>query len=175
MMNKLQHWFFTTKLGEWYFSFLLWLDSKDKVSTKYLTPKEMAQITRQYSLLHKGVKEVKQKVNLLVASKSAEEYDKVLKEMDDLFGLSSYNAGSAEHQMAEVMKTIKAKKGNKDIVTHTDQAKMVQDRISDYKELQGHVLKRQMMRSIRKAKEEGNKKLLKELETQWRTKYGNRR
>ena len=174
-MNKLINWFFTTKLGEWYFEFLLWLDRKNDKPTKYLTPREIAQITRQYSLVHKGVEEVKKKVNLLVTSKSAEEYDKILGEMDDLFALSDYDTNSSEFKMSQLMKSIQVKKGNKDIITHTDKARMIQDRIHDYKQLQDHKLKRDMMRNIRKAKTNGDVKLVEELETKWREKYGNRR
>lgn len=175
MMNRLQQWFFTTKLGEWYFELLLWLDRTEDRPTRYLTPREVAQITRQYSLLHKGVEEVKKKVNLLVNSQTAEEYDKVLNELEDLFKLSDYEDNSSEFRMSQLMRSIQVKKGNKDIVTHTDRARMIQDRIGDYKELQDHKLKRDMMREIRKARKEGNAEKVERLENEWKVKYGNRR
>lgn len=175
MQSRLAQWFFTTKLGELYFEVLLWLDRKKDNPDKYLTPKEIAQITRHYSLLDKGIKEVKTKVNIIVNSHTAEEYDKVLKEIEDLFQFSKYDDTSSEHKIAQLMRAIKVKKGNKDIITHTEKAKMIQDRIGDYKQLQDHKLKRETLRDIRKAKKSGDAVLAEKLEQEWKVKYGNRR
>ena len=63
-MNKLINWFYTTRLGGLYFDFLLWSDRrKERKQLRYLTPKEIAQVVRQYSLIREGVKEVKSKVH----------------------------------------------------------------------------------------------------------------
>lgn len=174
-MKKLIDWFWTTKLGGLYFEFLLWLDHKKEMdNVKYLTPKEVAQITRQYTLVDKGVTEVKRNVNKLLTAKTAEEYDKALSSIEDLTSFATREPNSPEAKFAQMLRAMKVKKGNKDIVTHTDRAKMIQGRIEDYKELQEHVVKRKLLRQIREAKKQNDEESLHKLEEQWRNKYGRR-
>lgn len=99
-MNKLVNWFYSTWLGGLYFELLLWLDRRnEKKQLRYLTPKEMAQIVRQYSILGEGVKEIKSKVNTLIQSRNKEEYDKVLKEIDDMVVLAELKPDDPKAQM----------------------------------------------------------------------------
>jgi hypothetical protein len=171
VIDKIRNWFFTTWLGDLYFRFLLWRDSK-QTNVRYLTPQEAITITRQYSLLHRGVTEVKKQVNELVKSKSAEEYDQTLKKIENMLQFADRAPDSAEARLADVLRSMQVKKGNKDIVTHTDHAKMIQGRIDDYKELQDHVVRRTLMRDIRKAKASGDQTLVSKLEKEWKEKYG---
>lgn len=171
-MSRVRNWFFSTWLGEQYFNFLLWRDRRADQSVRFLTPQEAVTITRQYSLLYRGVEEVKKEVNKLVNAKTAAEYDNILKGVENMMDFASRAEDSPEARFAQVIRAMKVKKGNRDIVTHTDQAKMVQDRIGDYKDLQDHVVKRTLMRQIRKARQADDKQLLAQLEQEWKEKYG---
>ena len=171
-MNKIKNWLWTTTLGGYYFELLLWIDTK-RSKEKYLTQKEIAQIVRQYSLLDKGVKEVKRNINKLVTSTTAEEYDKVLSNIENLLKYSEKDPNSQEAIFADMLRSTKISK-IKDIETHIDRVKMIEGRIKDYKELQEHVVKRKLMRQIRQAKKENDIDLTEQLETEWRDKYGNR-
>ena len=174
-MNRIINWFYTTWLGNLYFDFLLWLDRRnERNNIRYLTPKEMAQIVRQYSLLGEGVKEVKQKVNTLISSKTKDEYDKILKEIDDMVTLAEREANDPKAQFATFLKS-NMDFSNSDIKTTTDRAKMVDKRIKDMYELQDDKLKRQLLRDIRKANEAGDQNKVVQLQTEFNTKYGTRR
>lgn len=174
-MNRLVNWFYTTWLGNLYFEFLLWLDRvNSRQETRYLTPKEVAQIVRQYSLLGEGVKEVKHKVNSLIASRTKEEYDTVLKEIEDMVTLAERKSDDPKAQFSNFLKS-KMDFSNSDIKTVTDRAKMVDKRINDMYELQKDKLKRQKLRDIRQAQKEGNVELAKQLKQEFEEDYGNRR
>lgn len=172
MINKLFNRFISTWLGDLYFRFLLWRDRRKNNTVRYLTPSEAITITRQYSLLHKGVEEVKKEVNKLVNVKDAKEYDAVLKGIENMMNLAQRPENSSEARLAEALRSIQVKKGSKDVITHTDHAKMVEGRIEDYKELQAHVEKRTLMRQVRKAKQAGDLKQVAKLEQEWKEKYG---
>ena len=146
---NLKNWFYTTKLGEYYFEFLLWLDRRND-RPRYLTPKEVAQVIRQYSLLNEGVGAVKQHVNSLIRAKNKEEYDSALKHIEDLAPLAKRQGDVAREQYANFLREVCVKKGEIDIATDTDRAKMVEQRINDYKELQAHIEKRNAIRAARK-------------------------
>jgi hypothetical protein len=154
-VNKLINWFYTTWLGNLYFELLLWLDRRnEKKQLRYLTPKEMAQIVRQYSLLGEGVKEVKSKVNTLIASRTKEEYDKVLKEIDDMVTLAEREANDPKAQFASFLKS-NMDFSNSDIKNTTDRAKMINKRIDDMKELHKDIEKRRKLRLARQLRKEG--------------------
>ncbi len=146
---RLLDWFYSTKLGEYYFELLLWIDRRND-RPRYLTPKEVAQVIRQYSLLNEGVGAVKQHVNALIKSKDREEYDLALKNIEDLAPLAYRKGDAAREQYANFLKEVCVKKGNVDIATATDKAKMIEQRINDYKELQAHIVKRNAIREARK-------------------------
>lgn len=146
---KLVDWFYTTKLGEYYFEFLLWLDRRND-RPKYLSPKEVAQVTRQYSLLNEGVGAVKQHVNTMIRARNKQEYDSALKNIEDLTVLAHRKDDTARQQYADFLREVCVKKGEVDIATATDKAKMIEQRINDYKELQEHIVKRKAIREARK-------------------------
>lgn len=174
-MNKLINWLYTTWLGNLYFETLLWLDRRDeKKNLRLLSPKEASQIIKQYSLLGDGVKEIKDKVNSLIATKTKEEYNKILKEIDNIISLAERQANDPKSQFVNFLKS-NVDFSNKDIKNTTDRAKMVNKRINDMYELQEDKLKRQLIREIRKANQEGDKIKLSQLQMEFKEKYGTRR
>jgi pyruvate/2-oxoglutarate/acetoin dehydrogenase E1 component len=172
-MNKILNLFYGTYLGGLYFDFLLWLDRKsNKKAIKYLTPKEMATIVKESNKIHTGVAIIKQKVNSLVNSKSREEYHEILCEIEDLTTLSHRNNTSEVAKFSKMLRDTYVKKGNKDITTHTEMAKMIDQRIEDIKELWEHQAKRQLLRDIRKAGAASDTQLLNKLQLEYKSKYG---
>lgn len=173
LWSKLLNWFYTTPLGNLYFEFLLWKDRRNSRSElRYLSPKEVSQIIRQYSLMAEGVKEVKKKVNELVSTKSANEYNKVLSEIEDMVQLAERDPESPQAKFASVLRQMGDYKKVKDIESVTDRAKMIDKRIQDMYELQAHVERRTLLREIRKAKKNGNIEQVTKLEQEWKQKYG---
>lgn len=164
-------WFCGTFLGGLFFEFLLWLDRR-KERKHFLNYKEVAQIIREYSLLDEGMKQIKTKVNSLIVTKSADEYNKLLLEIEDMVTLAERDTNHPKSQLADLLRDMYTKKGNQDIVTLTDRAKMVDQRIQDMYELQNHVAKRQLLREIRKLRTEGNNEKADELKKEYDTKYG---
>lgn len=164
--------FYGTFIGGLYFDFLLWLDRTTDKPSRYLTPKEMAQVIRQYSMLNEGVNQVKRKVNTLINSKSKEEYEKVLSELENMVEFAERDSNTPQAQFSNMLRQMAVKKGNQDIVTMTDKAKMVEKRIDDMYELQEYTLKRRLIQQIRAAKTEGNTELANKLQEEFNTKYG---
>jgi hypothetical protein len=172
---KLRNWLYSTWIGDLYLSFLIWKDAKTDSGPRFLTPGEAATIIREYSLLTQGVTKAKKTVNALVASKSKEEYHRVLSELNNMIDLSDYDDNDvSRRQFGNVIREISVKKGNQDIVTPQDKLNMIHQRIEDYKELHAHQAKRNLMRQLRKARQENNQELAKQLETELREKYGQR-
>lgn len=171
-MNRIFSWFYGTYLGGLYFSLLLWIDRKKSRPSKYLTPKEMAQVVRQYSLLNEGVNQVKGKVNKLINSRSKEEYHLTLSEIEDMINLAERDTDSIEAKFSKALREVYIKKSSQDVVTHTDMAKMIDQRIEDHREMWDHQQKRQLMRDIRKAEKQGDQELIKKLKTEFEIKYG---
>ena len=174
LKNRLINWIYSTWIGDLYFRYLVWQDSKKDTDIRYLTPKEAAQVIREYSLVSEGVKRVKKKVDQLINSRDKGEYHRVLTEIEDMILLAAdpKNEDPGRLQFANVVRQMAVKKGNKDIVTPQDKLDMIHKRIEDYKELHAHQAKRSLMRQIRKAKQENNQVLLLELETEFKEKYG---
>ena len=171
-MNKLLTWFFSTSLGGLYFELLLWIDRKKSNPTKYLTPKEMAQIVRESNKTYEGVSKVKKKVNELINSRSSEEYHKALSELEDLTKLSTHEENSSQARFSKLLRSTYDLAKNRDIITHTDKAKMIDKRIQDMRELWDDKNKRQLLRGIRQARIEGNTQLADKLQTEFNNKYG---
>ena len=172
---KLRNWLYSTWIGDLYLSFLIWKDAKTDSGPRFLTPGEAATIIREYSLLTQGVTKAKKTVNALVASKSKEEYHRVLSELNNMIDLSDYDDNDvSRRQFGNVIREISVKKGNQDIVTPQDKLNMIHQRIEDYKQLHAHQAKRNLMRQLRKARQENNQELAKQLETELREKYGQR-
>jgi len=171
LKNSILNWFYTTYVGGLYFDLLLWIDRRTDRPTKFLTPKEMAQITRESSQLTEGVILIKNKINKLVVSKSKEEYNKVLSEIEDMVSHADYERNSDKAKFAHILRQIYVKKGT-DIVTMTDRAKMIDQRIQDMGELHSHIIKRNMLRAIRSARTEGNLNEANKLEQEFLKIYG---
>lgn len=174
--NNLLVLFYGTKLGGLIFEFLLWLDRRSDRPTKYLTPKEMAQIVREYSKVYEGVDQIKRKVKQLVQANSKEEYQRVLQEITDLVNLASYEEemNTPRAQFVDYLRQVQVKKGTQDIVTATDMAKMIDQRIEHTYAVQQDKLKRQLLREIRKERNLGNAEKVRELEQEYIKKYGRR-
>ncbi len=167
-INKLVNWFYTTWVGNLYFEFLLWRDRQnDRASLRYLTPKEIQQIVRQYSILGEGVKEVKGKVNKLVESRTKDEYDKVLREIEDMVSLAERDTNDPKAQFTTFLRS-KMDLTPTDIKNVTDRAKMVDRRIKDMKELQEHKVKRDKLRLARKFRKEGKLEEAAEVEKEFK-------
>lgn len=172
---KLLNWMWSTWIGDLYLRLLIWKDSQSQSGPRYLTPGEAATIVREYSMLTQGVTKAKQTVNALVTSRSKSEYHRVLSELENMIDLSDYgNNDAARRQFGNVIREISVKKGNQDIVTPQDKLNMIHQRIDDYKELHAHQAKRNLLRQLRKAKQENNEELVKQLETELQVKYGQR-
>jgi hypothetical protein len=165
-------WFFTTYVGGLYFEFLLWVDRRTDKPSTYLTPKEMATIVRESSQITEGIVLMKQKVNQLVRSKSKDEYQKLLVEIEDLVPYSEKDTESDRAKFAYILRQMYVKKGDKDIVTTTDKAKMVDQRIQDMYELHDHIAKRSLLRAIRSARNQGDANQATKLEQEFLIKYG---
>lgn len=171
-MNFLLRWFYGTILGGIYFEFLLWIDKKRSKSPKYLSPKEVTQVIRQYSLLNEGVTQVKKKVNSLINSRNKEEYNLLLSELEDMMNLADRDSNTPQAKFSEILRDMAVKKSSKDINTHTEMAKMIEQRIEDTKELWDDQYKRKLMRDIRKASQLGDKDLVNKLQMEFQVKYG---
>jgi hypothetical protein len=169
LLDKLLNWFYSTRLGGLYFDFLLWKD-RTYNSTQYLTPGEIQQIIKQCNQISEGVEILKRKINNLVTSKSKEEYERVLGEIEDLIPYAARELDPEKEKLMQLLQ--KAFKKNIDIVTATDRAKMIDKRINDMYELQRHIEQRNLLRTIRKLRSENNIKEAEKLEEEWKNKYG---
>ena len=149
-MNRLLNWFYSTRLGGYYFGLLLWLD-RIKNTREKLAPGAIAQIIRQYSLLGEGVKAVKRQINSRVQTKNKDGYHEVLKNTEDLMVYAKRDADDPKSKYAEMFQNSPDLKKNIDIETATDKAKMIEGRIKDYQELRKHKEKRAALREARKA------------------------
>ena len=174
LKTKIVNWLYSTWLGDLHLRYLIWRDSRAEVGPRYLTPKEMATVIKEYSLVAEGVTKVKKKVNALVASQSKEEYHRILSELENMIDLSEDDTDSAKAKFSQIVRDISVKKGNKDIVTSQDKLNMIHQRIDDYKELHQHQAKRNLMRQLRKARQDKNQELIQQLETELREKHGQR-
>ena len=95
----------------------------------------------------------------------------LLKEIEDMVTLAEREANDPKAQFVNFLKS-NLDLSNSDIKTVTDRAKMVNKRINDMYELQADKLKRQLLRNIRKAEQEGNEDLAAKLKTEFKEKYG---
>jgi len=143
-------WFYSSFLGRWYLEFLLlW----DRLNTKRerLTPGEISQIIREYSLIGEGVKIMKRNINSTISAKNKEEYHKVLTEVSDLASKAENDPNSSKYKAIESLKS-KMDFSNKDVKNDTEYAHMIDRRIKDYEDLHTHIAKRNALREARKQK-----------------------
>lgn len=171
-MNKLLNWLYGSFIGGFYFEYLLWLDRKSNQSVKYLSPKEMAQIVKESSKLYEGVQVVKKKVNELVSSRTKEEYHKILCEIEDLTKLAHNDSDLERQKFSRMLRDVYVKKNDRDIVSHTDMAKMIDQRIQDHSEMWYANQKRHLLREIRQANKCGDMELAEKLVSEYKSKYG---
>lgn len=172
MIKKLKKFFYTTYLGELYFRFLLWQDHRRFVKKiKYLSHNgQQILLNRTTEMYRQGITKIKNKVNNLVAIKSAEEYDKALKGIEDLVGLAT-NEGDKWSDSLDIIYNSYVRKGA-DIKNDTDMAKMVEERIQHRQEFWKFQEQKELHRKIRKAKQDKDIQLAKKLEEEFQEKYG---
>jgi hypothetical protein len=170
MMNKIVHWFYSTWLGGKYLEFLLWKDEANGNKLD-ITPQEVQQIIieAQQMLYREGISNIKKRVNSIVNARTKEEYDQKLKELEDLIPLA-VKEDDKLRDMRKALNSIYVKKG-KDVKNSTDFARMIDTKIEYTKQLWKHREKRELLRSIRKAKVAGEVKRAEELEKEFFEKY----
>lgn len=174
LRHKLVNWMWSTWIGDLYFRYLIWVDAKAYKLPKFMSPKEMATIIKEHSLLADGVNVVKGKVNQLVTERNASEYHRVLSNVDNMIDLSKNDKEDGRNAMAQVVHEIAVKKGNRDIVTPQDKLNMINQRIDDMKELHAHIEKRNLFRAHRKAVLENKAEEAEQLLKTIQEKYGKR-
>ena len=146
-MNKLKKLFYTSWLGNLYFEYLLWRDRKieRKITAQQLNVPKIV-INRQQELYLQGIKKLKKVVNEKIVFTSKEEYDKVLKETEDLI---QFAENDEQRDYIEALKKAYVYK-DADIKNDTDMAKMIEQRIGHYNELRKHREKREKARAERR-------------------------
>lgn len=146
-MNKLKKLFYTSWLGNLYFEYLLWRDRKieRKITAQQLNVPRIV-INRQQELYLQGIKKLKKVVNEKIVFTSKEEYDKVLKETEDLI---QFAENDEQRDYIEALKKAYVYK-DADIKNDTDMAKMIEQRIGHYNELRKHREKREKARAERR-------------------------
>lgn len=147
----MKNFFYRSIFGRIYLEFLLFWDNIKPRKRTQLTPGEVSQIIRQYSLLGEGVKTLKRNINSMMAVKSKEEYHKVLTETEDLALKAQLSDSDPKAKIVNELKS-KMDFSTKDIKTDTDYAKMLNQRINDYQNLHAHIAKRNAIREARKQK-----------------------
>lgn len=175
-MTLKKRWY-RTRIYSLYLEALLWWDYKYGKDAPFRAAPDftVAQIVRNAQVLaySRGLKRLKNEINNLAFTKDKEEYDKVLKEIKDLVALAQETDPNKINR-AELLQNMYVYKGGKDIKNGTEKAKMIQQRIGDFKELQEQKVSRQMQRDMRRLRKEGNTKEANKLQKQWSTKYGRR-
>ena len=171
---KITNWLWSTWIGDLYFKYLIWIDAKADKLPRYLSPKELATIVKEHSMLYEGVAQVKRKVNSLITTRTSSEYNRVLSSVDNLVDLAKNEKDDGKAVLAAITHEIAVKKGNRDIVTPQDKLNMINQRIEDYKELHAHIEKRNLYRALRKAATAGDKEKVAELQKTIQEKYGKR-
>jgi len=146
-MNKLKKLFYTSWLGNLYFEYLLWRDRKieRKITVQQLNVPRIV-INRQQELYLQGIKKLKKVINEKIVFTSKEEYDKVLKETEDLI---QFAENDEQRDYIEALKKAYVYK-DADIKNDTDMAKMIEQRIGHYNELRKHREKREKARAERR-------------------------
>lgn len=160
-MSKISNWFYGTTVGGWYFELLLWLDRKQtRANLKQLTPGEISTVVQQKSLIADGVSAIGRKVNKIKNLNT-----------EDLVPLAAYDTTSSRFQVVETLKS-RMDLSNVDIKNDTDKAKMIDKRIQDMNDLQAYTIRRNLVKDIRAARRAGEHARLKELEQEFKQKYG---
>jgi len=181
LLSKFFNWFSGTWLGGLYFNFLLWLDSlqgsENSIgslfgNSNFSSNKEVTRAVLELRQIayREGVGKIKCKVNSLVSSKTKEEYNKTLGEIEDLIEFAK-ETDPNKLEMIRILRSAAIFTGGQDIKTHTDRAKMVDKRIGHFRELHSHIESRRLLRTIRQAESDNDKSLAEKLRKEWKEKY----
>ena len=124
-------------------------------------------------LYAEGLASLKRKVNSMVKTGSKEEYHEVLSEINNLVALAREET---PHQkaMRNILKNMYIRRGA-DIKSKKDKKDMIEERIGHYEELQDYKVERELRKNIRRAHKDGDLELAKQLEEEWKTKYGDKK
>jgi len=167
IIDKLARMFYTSYLGNLYFNFLIWWDyykSKRK-PIGYSSSAHRVVISATKAAYEQGLKQVKTKVAEAINAVDGN-HDKALHQIGDIIELAEKDYKSE----IEILKKMHVKNGQ-DVKNDTDKAKMIDQRIQDYKELHRFKEERTILRQIRKAKTDGNIELADKLTKEWQDKY----
>lgn len=148
MVKNIKKWFLTSIFGLWYFSIILWLDKQKFKRELRNRPNNFAHkiaYNATKAAYNEGINKVKGEIAKLIKSRSKEEYESALTNINELLSLAQ-NEHRAE---IEALKTVYLYKG-KDVNSDLDQARMVSERIQHYRELHKHVELRNKVRQERK-------------------------
>lgn len=174
-IDRMLRFFYTTKVGEYYIYILLWYDNlKFRKEVKNRSNAYAAKIVANATQMayEEGIRVVRTKVKRALKSYDEEEFDKTLKSFGEgLINLADGTKNSGDVIRAEILWKAYVKPSTKDVVSESDRAKMVQERISDYIELRNHKLKRDLLRKIRKAWSDGNEALAQELQREFNERF----
>lgn len=177
MWKLLKNKFYNSRIGGLYLEFLLWWDYKFGKDAPFRAAPDftVAQIVRNAQILAyaRGIRKLKNKINDLAFTKDKEEYEKILAEVKNLVALAE-ETDPSKIKRAKLLDSMYVYKGGKDIKNDTEKAKMIQQRIRDFKELQKHKVSRAMLKDMRRLRKEGKDQEADELQKQWSTEYGRR-
>jgi len=147
------------------------VDSNIEIKLDFDSVKTLEQDREQK--YHNGISLMKYNIKNTAKSDTALEYDRILKQTDDMFTLAKEE--SAEQiKLRELKESIYVYKGS-DIKSDQDHEKMLDKRIKMYQDLHSKKLERQLMRDIRKAKKENSLELYEKLLGEYKIKYGKSR
>ena len=172
MFNKIRR-----KLAEIAFAYKMWADRKE-IEEEFQQALNFAGLGDRNIGIHDeerqmvdGVIAMKVAVNKMVKNKSAESYNNLLYDLDDLLKLSGSISSKYEESLWDLRKKLTVFR-EKDVRTKKDKENMIDTRIRHYKEL--HITKesRALRRQERKARNSGDSELADELLKEWKQKYG---
>lgn len=174
-MNRLLQWFYGTYIGAKYLEFLLWYDEKQGPKPQ-LTRTELQQVIAeaQKFAYREGVSQMKRNIHKLMQSKTKEEYQRVLGTIEDLMDHAKKDPNNLT-KLRETLYKSYIRTSGRDITSATEHAKMIDQRIKDYKELYKHQEKRNMLRNIRKLRQAGEMEQALKLQREFEEKYVGRK
>ena len=172
-MNRFWQWFYGTWLGGRYLEFLLWKDEQNETARVIDLTEARIVVQAQKLLYREAIGKVKRHVNEVVNAKNKEEYHSKLKQIEDLIPLAEREQDSYREFQAAIASAY-VRKGS-DRNNATDHAKMIDQRINDFKELREHKAKRQLLRDIRAAERIKDNATAKRLKEEFTKKYGKSR
>jgi len=165
------------KFAEWALAYKIWVDRKEiedeikqVINFAGLGDKNIM-IQDEERQITEGVIAMKVAVNKLVKNRSAESYDNILKDLNDLVKFAENVGSKQQKSLLDLRKKLVVFK-EKDVRTKKDKENMIRRRINHYYELHKGKESRELIRQERKARNSGNSKLADELLKEWKDKYG---